>query len=389
MKFEEYFKGIGLDVSREYVLKNCEHFFVEPNNLYSLKKFVDFESLNFIYSKNLINETKFYRILIKEWLNFCRVGGYIIISMKSNKILNFNQLIKECGLLIQDKGEIVEIRQDSLVIKKTKSILKKGDSIDKWSFGILTNGKRDKEVDREINSIINQKIPHFEVIICGAYGGKFKKMVKKIDFNPEVLWITKKKNLICEKAKYENLVITHDRFEFDSWWYEGIKKYGNYFEVLSCVIKNPCEERIDDWVAFGEDKDFGMGIPGTLNYVDWDKNGYISGGFYILKKSVWEKCPWDNSIGGTGKPEDAKLSMDFYKKGFVARFNIFSSCKTIVEREKWFNFKFNKKRFISSKDRPFLNRLKNMIKLFCAKYILTHESGYTEAKKIFITTKLK
>src|SRR3989344_5696967 len=98
---EKYIKGNGFDVSRESSLSSenkIKHVFIEPDNLYSLRNFANFESLDFIYSKNLINETKFYKILLKEWFNICKVGGHIIIEMVPNKILTFSDLIDECNL---------------------------------------------------------------------------------------------------------------------------------------------------------------------------------------------------------------------------------------------------------------------------------------------------
>ena len=82
MDITKYLLGKGVDVSRQPILKNCKHFFIEPNNLYFHKKIAPFESLDFVYSKNLINETKFFRILIKEWFYLCRVGGKITSQTK-------------------------------------------------------------------------------------------------------------------------------------------------------------------------------------------------------------------------------------------------------------------------------------------------------------------
>ena len=147
--FSKCFVGKGLDVSKEPFLKltDCDvmHKYVIPNNLYSLKPFACFESLDFIYSKNVINMTKFYPILIKEWFNFCKVGGTIIIEIVSNDILNFNQLIKNCNLFLNGKIKLVEKNYDCsknegiLIIKKIKYSLKEGDFMDSWTFGIITD----------------------------------------------------------------------------------------------------------------------------------------------------------------------------------------------------------------------------------------------------------
>lgn len=381
MELTKYLTGKGMDVSRESQIDtlNCKKVFIEPDNLYSLREHAKPESMDFVYSKNLINETKFHRILIKEWFYFCKVGGAIIIEMKSNSLLNFEEMAKECSLLLKDKAEIIESDKSEgggkVVIKKLKPALKKGDSMDSWTFGIITDGKRKEWVDHEIDSIVRLKVPHYEIIVCGNYCPKGMKNVRFIPFKPKMAWITRKKNLICQKAKYENMVITHDRFLFDKEWYKGMKRYGNYYEVLSCAIKDLKGRRADDWITYGLDKKEGVekedivGNLGLLDYRDWDKNGYIGGGFYILKKSIWQQFKWDESLIW-GQAEDLKMSRAFYKAGIVARFNPFSLCHSLSERGNWAAFKLNKTRFVRPSDRPLLRRMKTWAKRFCMNYII-------------------
>ena len=109
-----------------------------------------------------------------------------------------------------------------------------------------------------------------------------------------------------------------------------MKKYGNFFEVLSCKVHNDAGERCGDWITYGNK--FGrFGRIGLLGYKDWDKNGYIDGALYILKKSVWRKVKWDETLFWN-QGEDAKLSSDWHKNGIVTRFNPFSSCLTLSWR---------------------------------------------------------
>lgn len=378
MEIKEYLSGKGLDASRKPVLEGekIERFFVEPDNFYSLKDKVPYESLDFIYSKNLINETKFFKILIKEWFYSCKTGGKIIIEMIPNRILNFDSLVKEIELLIGEKTKIIisDKEKGIIVLKKIKNALDSEDSMDKWTFGILTDTRRNEDVELEIKSIIDMKIPHFEIITCGTYRPKKNKYLKHIPFEDILPWVTRKKNLICAKAKYENLVITHNRFVFDKNWYEGMKSYGNYFEILGCVIKTPSGDRDDDWVTFGMDPskflngNYDRANIGKLEYRDWDKNGYISGGFCILKKSVWRKCKWDE-FRIWGQAEDVKLSQDLYKKGIVARFNKDSICNTTSKNRKVWKviFKFNNKRFINIFDSPIKRQFKFLIRNYIIK----------------------
>lgn len=348
-------KGKGLDVSRSFYLnklKSVKHGFMEPNNFYTLKKFANYESLDYIFSKNIINDTKFFKVLLKEWFYFIKVNGILIIEMQSNTILDFENLEKISLILFQDKCRILEKEKIGdgyrIIIKKTRPALAIGDSIDKWTFGIITNGSKEEELENQISSIIDLKIPEFEIIICGPYNpkNKYSKFVKVIPFEPKVAWITKKKNLICKAAKYENLVITHNRFNFDKNWYNGMKKYNNYFEILTCKIISPSGRRAGDWVTNGQTiANRWYNKTGLLEYKDWDENVNINGSFYILKKSTWKKCPWDESLI-YGQNEDDKLSLDFHKNGIVPRFNPYSTVHTFPERYgNWFwTYTYNNKK---------------------------------------------
>ncbi|MCK9568362.1 hypothetical protein M0R72_05430 [Candidatus Pacearchaeota archaeon] len=348
MDLQKFFCGTGLNVSKKDEPSIQKRYYLEPNNLYTLKEEIDYESQDFIYSNNTINETKFHKILLKEWFNFIKLKGNIIIKITNNKILSFDDLLQEINLLFGSKINFILKEQDDLggivILKKLKPSLEKEDFIDKWTFGIITDGSKQDILEDQIQSIIDLKIPFFEIIICGPYqSSKKRAFVKNIPFNEKIAWITKKKNLICKSAKYENLVITHNRFNFNENWYEGMKRYGNYFEVLTCKILDPLNRRAGDWLTYGRDlSDRWINDLGLLEYSDWDENGIINGSFYILKKSVWKKCPWDETRVW-GMKEDDFLSLEFRDKGIVPRCNIFSIVHTFPEKygEWHWKYKFN------------------------------------------------
>jgi len=383
-ELSRYIKGRGLDVSEN----------PEPNNLYSLRHLAKHESLDFIFSKGIINKTKFHRILIKEWFYFCKVGGHIIIKMKSNRLLSFRELVDECKILVGDKVKIVDINYDKklkegvLVLKKTKSALKRGDSIDKWSFGIISDGTKQDWVEQEIDSILALKIPHFEIIICGKHDRPVKKNVRIIPFDCE-RWEkehkvkqknfkTIKKNIICKNAKYENLVLTHAKMIFDKDWYKGMKKYGNYFEVMSCRIYDKNEQRAGDWITWGKPWKK-VGWIGLMDYRDWDKHGVIDGGLYIMKKSSWEKVKFDEHPWNI--EEDMKLSKDWYDAGIVARFNPFSLVHTLAWKHgARGRYKFNNQkigRLVDIPPKRYIWHIRQVIK----RNILGHKRYFQEPKR--------
>ncbi len=205
-------------------------------------------------------------------------------------------------------------------------------SMDEWTFGIITNGKKKEQLARIIQSIRNQKIPHYEIIICGTYLETPGPDMVYIHFTEkdDKGWITKKKNLIAEKARYENMAIIHDRIYFNPGWYKGMQRYGNDFDVLSCRITFN-GERAFDWLTQlypYDDIRSTWFLGGYLDYKADDAWTYVDGGMIIMKKSAWKKAKWDEKLFWNQR-EDAKLSMDQHRKGIRIQFNPHASCKTL------------------------------------------------------------
>ena len=325
----------------------------EFNNLYRISK-DNFEKYKTVEAYDVIHKTKFYKLLLKEWFDCLQVNGTLYISIeKENNILNnwgLRQVI--FGLLneyIEYDSEVV----DNITVHKvtkTKSTKVKDDEITKWSFGIVTNGIRLENISKLIDSIIEQNIPSYEIIICGKVDTLFLKKYKNINIvyieftqRDKLGWITKKKNLICEKAKYNNIAVFHDRFILDKDWYKGMQKYGNNFEVLSCSNIDLEGNRSEDWSLYGKnkiylyshtDKNFLFrknNFPVLLDYRDWDETLFIPGGSIIIKKNIWKKVKWDERIHWM-EEEDVLLSHILIFEGKIPRFNIYSKLITLERR---------------------------------------------------------
>ena len=218
------------------------------------------------------------------------------------------------------------------VCKKLETTQKEGDDINHWTFGIITKGERNDWMEEIIQSIHKQKIPHYEIIVCGTYFDRKEKNFTYIPFSERDNkgWITKKKNLMARMARYENFCFLHDRIIIDKGWFSGVKKYGNCFELLGNEQRLKGEDyRAGDWLTFG-------GPLGTLSkiaqldYRDWDNYIYMSGQLSIWKKFIWEKCPWDETL--YWGEEDVELSFRARDLGYIVRFNPYSSCTAFTWR---------------------------------------------------------
>ena len=99
-----------------------------------------------------------------------------------------------------------------------------------FTFGIITTRHTSLFLQNIINSIVELDIPNYEVLVVGGLeSGEIVRndnlTVIPFDESKKLMWITKKKNIITENAKYENVVYLHDYITFHNNWYDGFLKY--------------------------------------------------------------------------------------------------------------------------------------------------------------------
>ena len=357
-----------LDLSLKPQIKGAKHWYQEINQLYHPTGEFEQDSQELVYSYGNLNSTKFVPILLKEWLYLVKKDGYLVIDYQPNKECNLKKLEEQMWWLWMGKYDIVfhgpiktkelkNLRTKELerfvknapsqpvmpkgdeegifrfVCKKIESTKTPGDSIDKWTFGMITKGERNDWIEEIIAAIHKQKIPNYEIIVCGTYFDRKEKNFTYIPFKErdDKGWITKKKNLIVQKAKYENLCIMHDRIVLGNNWFSGVKKYGNCFELM-CVKQTLRGNslRTGDWITYGgKTLDVPYGIA-KLDYEDWDEYIYVGGMLTTLKKQIAVKAPW-NEIRYWGE-EDVELTFRQRDLGYIARYNPYSSVEALTWR---------------------------------------------------------
>lgn len=161
-----------------------------------------------------------------------------------------------------------------------------------FTFGIITN--YGQFLNTIIDSIEKQNIPNYEIIIVGNCDiERNNTKVISFDENIKMNWITKKKNIITKESKYE----------LDGW-YEGHLKFGNGFYVLMDKIINYDNSRFRDWTLWENN--------GCRNLLPYDitnlsKIMYISGSYWVSKKSVMEEFPLNEKLSW-GDSEDVDWS---------------------------------------------------------------------------------
>jgi len=209
------------------------------------------------------------------------------------------------------------------------------------TFGIITNSKHHSNdniyrLNEIIDSIEIQNIPEYEIILVGdnvVTEDLVRKNVLAVTFEEEhkANWITRKKNLITELARYDTIVYQHDYIVYEPNWYQGWEHYGfNYWDLAMNVMINKDGTRFRDWCVFEYDGNMGANgvwiqntpkhppytispyIP-SYNYKNTRKM-YISGSFWIAHKNVMQEEPLDESFVW-GQPEDIEWSKRVLSSG--------------------------------------------------------------------------
>jgi hypothetical protein len=182
-----------------------------------------------------------------------------------------------------------------------------------FTFGIITSINTCNYIKNIINSIEQQNIPNYEIIIVGTINKDLindskNTIIVEFDENIRPGWITKKKNIIIELSKYENIVFLHDYILFEPKWYSSFIQFDKEFndwELSMCKIKNIDGNRAIDWMGLPNDTKYGNVL---LPYEYHNPKGmYIPGNFWVAKKSVMEKYKLNENLLW-GQAEDIEWS---------------------------------------------------------------------------------
>lgn len=224
-----------------------------------------------------------------------------------------------------------------------------------FSFGIITRGDNDNLVSLTIDSIEALNIPTYEIIIVGNSSIN-RNNTTIIPFNENIrpLWITKKKNIITQVAKFQNIVYLHDYIKFLPDWYNGFLKYGDIFKVCMTKVLGYGGDRFRDWLLCHEDApSLGVNKQYCLlpyNVTNLSKFQYISGAYWVAKKQVMMEYPLNEGLVWE-QGEDVEWSKR-YRVNNNFSINEFSTVQLMKPKGRTFD---------ELTDEDTLNRLKGML----------------------------
>jgi len=196
-----------------------------------------------------------------------------------------------------------------------------------FTFGIITGGNNDIQIDVIIDSIEYQNIPKedYEIIIVGnSKIVREKTTVILFEEHPTEMWITKKKNIVITNATKENIVFLHDYIYFLEDWYQGYLTFGNDFHACMNRILNNDGSRFRDWCDLGKMRRY--------EDLEHQENMYFSGTYWVAKTEVMREIPLNDSLFA-GQAEDHDWSRRFLKK-YQFSLNLNSTVQLMRQKER-------------------------------------------------------
>lgn len=211
----------------------------------------------------------------------------------------------------------------------------------KFSFIIVTDGNQWDRIDSIISSIENE-VPEDsrEIVIVGGkwnvadfrkYGYKYTR--KYFNELEKPGWITRKKNIGVQFAKYDNLVIMHDYYALSEGFYEGCAKFDSEnpdWDLMMVKIETQDGQRYHDWCAWDDPRSAPdhfwiqyepfcaegrktLGRPCMIPYDQSTPYWYIPGGAWIAKRQFMLENPLNESLSHC-QAEDVCFSLSVRNK---------------------------------------------------------------------------
>ena len=239
------------------------------------------------------------------------------------------------------------------------------DDLDSWTFGIPVGPEDATILNAVVKRILEIDIPNKEIILCGMPGKNFSyfDQVKIVgqEISAPPVQICKKKNRLALEARYNNLVILHDRVFLPKDFGEVVRRFGPRYPLMtlqSIFFDNRVSmypRRYSDYgIAEGE---IGLGQKGLhrtsgeavsfapsnftqlehtrflfANPMRYTKDqNYATGSLYICRKEVWNTYPQDESLFWI-EFEDIEQGVRASKAGVPTRVNPFGISQSITSR---------------------------------------------------------
>ncbi|ULT71493.1 hypothetical protein [Pseudomonas sp. BC42] len=249
--------------------------------------------------------------------------------------------------------------------KVAKLAAETDDDLDSWTFGIPVGPEDATVLNAVVKRILEIDIPNKEIILCGSPGENFayfdQVRIVGEDITAPPVQICKKKNRLALEAKYNNLVILHDRVFLPKHFGEMVRRFGPRYPLMtlqSMFFDNRMSmhpRRYSDYhLAMGEISRGLQGLHRTSGaavsiapsiFTEVERTGfcfanpmrftndlsYPTGSLYVCRKEVWNAFPLDEALFWV-EFEDIELGTRAGKAGVPSRVNPFGISQSVTSR---------------------------------------------------------
>jgi hypothetical protein len=188
-----------------------------------------------------------------------------------------------------------------------------------YSFGIITNGKRNDKLANLITSIRNQSLTddRYEILIAGSVDEiRGYDQIRKFSMDQAASEgrLGAMRNVLAKAAAFNKFVSLDDDFLLHPKWAEAVEEIGGNFDIATGIIVNPDLSRYCDWVNIIENYTFLRAY-----HEAFDKCQYVTGGYGIYKDFIFLEHSWNDDLGFY-QGEDVSFSKRLFDAGYQLKF---------------------------------------------------------------------
>jgi hypothetical protein len=282
-----------------------------------------------------------WKIIIDEALRLLGENGFLVIRLQENKDFTIPMVKSFLGRNINIKIDIeleyVNESAEYVMIFKIERLNIDKYKDDRWTFAMLTIGKKDENVLKFLESIrSNDKENKHEIIISGPQKDIYNKYnVKYLDMtqfrDEQYAEISKKKNVVAKIASNPNLLIAHDRYYLNKTFFSDFEKYGYDFDFL--VIRQLFEDGTEfPSYTFSYEPELTRTHPVLCrNYQYLFRLQYVNGGIMIFKTHNLRTIPFNNLLFWD-QMEDVEITQKFINNSLIPRVNFINTAYAVNDK---------------------------------------------------------
>jgi len=190
------------------------------------------------------------------------------------------------------------------------------------SFAIVTSGQEPARVAACVESVRALGMPRYELLVVGGAACELSGSdLRHLPFEDEPGrpgWITRKKNLATEAARFDFVVYFHDYHLFDADWYRALCAGGTDWDIAMHRVLCQDGTRFFGWQVWDHPT-----LPRYFN-VPYERHDllpfmYFSGGYWMARRSVMLQAPLNEALRW-GEAEDVEWSLRVRDR-FAVRMN--------------------------------------------------------------------